>query len=146
VAFSPDGAVIAAAGAGSAIQFWDVATRTPHGRPITGFPVAINDIAFTPDGRTIAAADDEGLRLWDVETGRARGASLQTATHAYGVAFGPDGDVVVAGGDDTTTVWDLHTEVLVSQACRIANRDLTRAEWDSFLPSGTPYAQTCPRS
>jgi WD40 repeat protein len=146
VAFTPDGSLLAAAGAGSAIQFWYAATGAPHGIPITGFTGWVDDIAFTPDGRTLAAADDEGLQLWDVDTGRTRGARLQDGTGSVGVAFAPDGTAVAAVGTDTTTVWSLDTRNLVSQACRVANRNLSQAEWDRFLGASAPHTQTCPQA
>jgi hypothetical protein len=39
-------------------------------------------------------------------------------------------------------LWDIRTESLVRQACRVAGRRLTRAEWNEFLP-GRPYDPAC---
>jgi WD40 repeat protein len=145
VTFNPDGGLIAAAGADAAIRLWDVATGTRHGNPVTGFTSWINDIAFTPDGRTIASAADEGLQLWDVETGQARGARLQEGARSLSVAIGPNGYVVAAAGEEATTTWDLRPELLVSQACDIANRNLSQPEWERFMPASTPPSRTCPQ-
>lgn len=143
VAFSPDGSVVAAAGAASTIQFWNVATGKPHGRRITGFTAWVNDIAFTPDGRTLAAAGDEGLQLWDVETGRARGARLQERTISSAVGFGADGSTIASAGENATIVWDLHTPSMLVQACRIANRSMSRDEWEQFLGEAVPGSGSC---
>jgi WD40 repeat protein len=152
VAVSPNGTLVAAAGAGAKIQLWETATRSLHGNPITGLASWINDIAFTPDRRTIASAADEGLQLWDIETGRARGARLQGTTRSLGVAISSDGFVVAAAGDQATTVWDLHPDRPITLACRIANRNLAQAEWERFplTPDSSPRppryfnGRTCP--
>jgi hypothetical protein len=39
-------------------------------------------------------------------------------------------------------VWDIRSSSLVRQACRVAGRRLTRAEWAEFLP-GRAYAPAC---
>jgi hypothetical protein len=39
-------------------------------------------------------------------------------------------------------VWDVDPESWAERACRIANRTLTREEWEEFLP-GRPYDPAC---
>ena len=48
------------------------------------------------------------------------------------------------GGDSTTNVWDLDVHHWEQAACRIAGRNLTRAEWHQYLPD-QPYQCTCPQ-
>ncbi len=40
-------------------------------------------------------------------------------------------------------VWDVAPDHWDATACRIAGRNLTRAEWNQYLP-GRPYQATCP--
>ncbi|MFF4189828.1 WD40 repeat domain-containing serine/threonine protein kinase [Nonomuraea sp. NPDC001831] len=56
----------------------------------------VDALAFSPDGATLAVADEDGIRLWDAATGRAR-ASV-TDRRAAALAFRPDGTFLVSGG------------------------------------------------
>ena len=58
--------------------------------------------------------------------------------------FFPDGKHVLAVfADGTGIVWNVDPAAWEAQACRVAHRDLTRAEWRDFLPE-QPYRQTFP--
>jgi WD40 repeat protein len=67
LAFSPDGATLATAGANGGIRLWDVATQQEIGAPMTAGPGAVYALAFSPDGATLATAGGDGrARLWNV--------------------------------------------------------------------------------
>lgn len=69
----------------------------------------IRGVAFSPDGRQIASASNDGtLRLWDAATGSAIGEPLHKHDGSvWSVAFSPDGNRVVTGGRDSTLLlWD----------------------------------------
>jgi WD40 repeat protein/HEAT repeat protein len=67
-AFSPDGRRYAAAldGVQPCIQVWDAETGAPAAPPIPG---VCERLEFTPDGRCLLTADENGARLWDAATG-----------------------------------------------------------------------------
>jgi hypothetical protein len=44
----------------------------------------------------------------------------------------------------TPTILDLDPAHWQTTACHLAGRNLTRAEWDQYLP-GRPYQTTCPQ-
>ena len=52
-----------------------------------------------------------------------------------------------AAGDDDGgrgAVWDVDPASWAERACALANRTLTRDEWETFLP-GRPYEPACAR-
>jgi len=63
----------------------------------------------------------------------------------YDVEFSPDGKLLVsASADQTARLGDMGAEALVAEACRIANRNLSQAEWNRFARPEDKYVRTCP--
>jgi hypothetical protein len=99
----------------------------------------ILDIVFSPDGKRIATASNDGtIKLWDVATG------LETLTlrgHTAGVfcvAFSPDGKRLASGGiDNLALVWDatpLPEAVLTeARAHRLVQSRVNEWPWKSEL-------------
>jgi len=126
-----------------------VATRQPLGPPLTGHTGRVNSVAFSSDGKLFASgSDDRTVILWDVATRQPLGPALTGHTDAHGngsVAFSPDGKTLASASDDRSIVlWDISLESWQARACRIANRNLTQAEWNQFIGADIPYQRTCP--
>jgi WD40 repeat protein len=109
LAFSPDGSVLAAGGNDLSVQLWDVKTGSllrrwawPKGKDPHA---AVDDMAFTPDGNTLATAGfrSHEVLLWDVRSGT----KLARAPHkmVFGVAFSVDGQTLVTAGWDRAVRW-----------------------------------------
>jgi len=85
LAFSPDGATLAAA-VGSRVLLFD---------GMTGKPMSL---AFTPDGATLAAAVGSRVLLFDAMTGKPRPGPAGARGPLNSVRFTPDGKTIVAAG------------------------------------------------
>src|SRR5262249_28234252 len=85
LAFAPDGKTLASAGGGlrsrggksvpgnCAVRLWDLAGAVPRVRAVLdGFRDPVTAVAFSPDGKTLAAHGDLGIRLWDLGGGKPR--------------------------------------------------------------------------
>jgi WD40 repeat protein len=128
-AFSPDGSHVAAATAGERNSLALVEVKS--GRVVRDSAVGLPPVglAFTPDGAQVwfggakggvgdwdaaagkelaAQEPDEGVTVWDAETG-GRLRTLKDMRTARLVGWGPDGRGLIANGADGVRVWDAET-------------------------------------
>jgi RNA polymerase sigma factor (sigma-70 family) len=112
IAFSPDGTFLAAAtgNASGELVMWRLATGEEV-RRFRATPPAANSVAFTPDGKGLAAGDNAGLvRLWDVASGELRCEFKGHTFSVESIVFSPKGETLAsAGGDKMIRLWDPST-------------------------------------
>lgn len=111
VAFSKDGALLAAAGGLPAqngeVKLWDVASKTER-LTLTGHRDCIYAVAFSPDGKLLATASyDKMIYLWDPATGKQLRPLKDHVDAVYALTFSPDGSrLLSASADRSVKVWD----------------------------------------
>jgi WD40 repeat protein len=135
--FSPDGRLLIVLNNRGTAQLRSTRTWKPVGHPFVGHAGALSSAAFSRDGRTLATGGVDGtVRLWDIPTQQAIGAPLPgLPNRQVSPTFMPDGTRLLATyGTGRAYLWDIGPESLTRQACQIAGRQLTRAEWREFLP------------
>jgi WD40 repeat protein/energy-coupling factor transporter ATP-binding protein EcfA2 len=120
VAFSPNGRILAAGDYHRTVRLWSVRTHRQLGSPLETFANQVTEVAFSADGRTLAALTTElfgqgRIQLWDVATHTQRGNSIGRGREIGGFAFSRDGRTLAAGGNGGTTLWSVATQREIRQ-------------------------------
>ena len=106
VAWAPDGARLAAAGADQNVGMWDPATAT-EGKRLFGHYDDVQGVAFAGD-LVVTVSDDRTVRVWDAKTSKERRSLEGHENKVTCVAVSPDGTrALTTGKDATLLVWDL---------------------------------------
>jgi WD40 repeat protein len=152
LAFSRDGTMAAAGiitsmtnpSAGGFVLLWNVATRAVAG--VIPEPVVTDNLAFTPDGRSLVAGlENGGVDLWDIGR-RARTTVVQagktSGNSAGGVAVSPDGRTIAFNASTGTDAYAVKLWSLASHRVT-ATVKVNGAQGMSsvaFSPDGTQLA------
>lgn len=127
VAVSPDGRALAV-GINNQFSFMAARLVSPDGKngplplgklidiatwkesqPLLSVMAEVSQLAFSPDGRLLAASTYHGLQVWDARSGKDLAYAAQP--QANSVSFAPDSHWVMTGGPEGQAIlWDLAVE------------------------------------
>lgn len=108
LAIQPGNEVVASGGNDGVIRLWRARDWSPIGQLGAAGGKAVNDLAFSPDGRLLACAmDDEPIHVWEV-VNRTLVQTLDGHGEWASVArFSPDGTTLAtSGADKRIALWD----------------------------------------
>jgi RNA polymerase sigma factor (sigma-70 family) len=129
VAFTPDGKQLVTAGVDQTVRVWDVASgrefrcfhlpplskSRPQENPAARRPIELAvssglfPTALSVDGKRVAAARDDDLLVWDLETGKELH-RIQPRTFGSLLAFTPSGgSLQLINAEGGLSAWDLRT-------------------------------------
>jgi serine/threonine protein kinase/WD40 repeat protein len=110
VTFSPDGKLLATAGADNTVRIWELPSSRPKQAAqlapkstLTGHTNTVNAVAYSPDGKRLASAGADGvLRVWEIQAVAGKpAASLMLKEHTgtvWSVVWSAAG--LFSGGSD----------------------------------------------
>ncbi len=144
IRFSPDGKTLVTGDFSGNVDFWDAATGRKAGRTLGGQNGDVLSVTYSPNSKQVMTTSADGqFRLWDLASGKLVGSPLPGADIGGWGTFFPDGKHVIASfWSGIGVVWNVDPATWNRQACRIAHRTLTRAEWRDFVPE-RPYRRVC---
>ena len=105
--FSPDGRFLTTGG-DDRISFWDTSSHS-LGTSLTNSPGMVNDIAFSRDGRKVAAGGANlNISVWDRNQPQDRFTLLGHEAEIFSLSFSKDGNTLASGArDGTVKLWDV---------------------------------------
>ncbi len=132
VEFDPLSRLVACAGDG--VRVFEVSTGSEFMR----WKGSANSVKFSHDGKALAAAASDGVRVWDAARYRET-AFIPNTGGARDVAFRPDGRYLVTAGktdrDCVIRTWFVGVDDLIEEARRRVPRDLSEEERSIYLAS-----------
>jgi uncharacterized caspase-like protein len=114
LAFSPDGKVMATAGADGRILLWDVSTLGTPGLIAPAEkkepPAEVTCLAFHPQGKILAAGRGTHIDLWDVASRKCLHTLTSHSKTVTCITFIGDGSLLASGSQDhTVKLWETET-------------------------------------
>ncbi len=150
IAFSPDNSLLAWTDDVAGIRLTDVASGNEV-RRLPGRANSFDQIAFAPDGKTLAwgistglPANSKAVQIWEVRTGELRRTWDGHDGPAAPLAYSPNGRLLVtAGADGAALVWDVRHARDKKQAFVKPSAEKLGECWDVLAETNAAKAFEC---
>lgn len=141
VAFSGDNSILASLTDtetnNETIQFWDAATLDPIDQITGGFGMNIGEVAYSPDGRFLAAVSGS-LKTVDVASGQVIADLMEGDNTVLCAAISPDGRILATAGEDNhITFWETENFTQIGESFGEASSAIKAI---AFSPDGSTLA------
>jgi WD40 repeat protein len=125
-----------------------VLSMTDNGRVeaelLSGAPVTVKGLTFSPDGRFFAARSGGTAHVWETDHWREI-ARLRHEGDIMDAMFIPGKSQLATVSEDLTArVWILDEKELIARACGSLTRNLSPEEWEDNF-AGEAVGRTCPQ-
>jgi DNA-binding beta-propeller fold protein YncE len=145
LAFAPSGE-LASGDWNGIVNLWNPKTGEVIGHRALVAAAPVASLSFNPAGTTFATAGgSDGLaKLWSTATEQQFGSTFPGDPGQWGNAqYTPDGSrLLVVYQDGKGFVWPTSSGAWERHACAVAGRNLTREEWQRYVPHHS-YARVC---
>jgi WD40 repeat protein/class 3 adenylate cyclase len=99
--------LFASGGADRTVRLWSPGRLASAGGPLGPLAAPVTDVAFSPDGATIAASTERGdIARWTTG-GRSEGSFNVTNDTVWAIAYGPGDTLASATADEVVSLWAL---------------------------------------
>jgi WD40 repeat protein len=98
--WSPDGTRIVTGSEDATVRVWYAAASGAELARLSGHDSGVRALSVSSDGLRLASAAYDGVRVWDLTTGRQLGPSRDADEQVRALAWSPDGHSIVTSGDD----------------------------------------------
>ncbi|MFJ9821049.1 helix-turn-helix domain-containing protein [Streptomyces sp. NPDC101151] len=108
IALSPDGHTLATAGKDKEIRLWDITQpKHPRAQPPLSAPDRVQQMTFSPDGRTLVVATDRIITVIDVAATKVQRSVGLASLSLQDMAFSPDGRLLAVTDDKYMWILDM---------------------------------------
>lgn len=144
VAFSADGAMLAACSASGQVAVWDVPSFKPIGQ-LSGHQPSALTLAWHPKQNELATGGQDGaVRLWRAEGGGAGGVLVMSEPGAWveHLAWSPDGATLAASAGKVLRLW-AHTPDAAPSLVGEVPAHKTTVSGLAWMPVGSGVLSAC---